>query len=105
MTGFPHESLDCYRLAVGVSRWIAAAPFPPRHADLADQACRASQSVVLNIAEGMAATGKVRRNHLRIALGSAGETNAVLDLVTLPEGDARQAELRRIGAMVRRLGG
>ncbi len=53
----------------------------------------------------MAAVGAVRRNHLRIALGSAAETCAVLDLVALPEAPARQAELRRIGAMLRRLGG
>ena len=102
-TGFPHETLDCYRLAVSVARWVGAARFPPRHADLADQALRASQSVVLNIAEGMALSGAARRNHLRIALGSAAETCSVLDLVALPEVDARQAELRRIGAMLRRL--
>ena len=102
-SSFPHESLDCYRLAVSVSRWLAAVRFPARHADLADQALRASQSVVLNIAEGMAREGAARRNHLRIALGSAAEVCSVLDLVGLPEADARQGELRRVGAMLRRL--
>lgn len=101
--GFPHESLDCYRIAVGVARWVAATRFPSRHADLADQAMRAAQSVVLNIGEGMALQGAARRHHLRIALGSAAEACAVLDLVALPEGPARQADLRRIGAMLRRL--
>ena len=28
-TGFPHEQLDCYRLAVEVARWTAKAKFPP----------------------------------------------------------------------------
>src|SRR5689334_21324883 len=99
--GFPHESLDCYRLAVGVARWTAAARFPGRHADLADQAMRAAQSVPLNIAEGCARGGQAGRNHYRIALGSAAELTAVLDLVDLPGAADRQAELRRIGAMLR----
>jgi len=64
---------------------------------------RASQSVVLNIAEGMALTGASRRNHMRIALGSAAEVCSVLDRVCLPEVEPRQAELRRVGAMLRRL--
>jgi four helix bundle protein len=102
-TSFPHESLDCYRLAVSVARWLSAAKFPQRNADLADQAVRASQSVALNIAEGMAREGASRRNHLKIAIGSAAEVTAVLDLVDLPGADLRQDELRRIGAMLRRL--
>ena len=105
MTGFPHESLDCYQLAKGVARWVASARFPARHSDLADQARRAAQSVVLNIAEGMALHGAARHHHLRIALGSASETCSSLDLVDLPGGADRQAELRRVGAMLRRLGG
>lgn len=102
-TGFPHETLDCYRLSVDIARWLATTRFPPRHADLADQATRAAQSVVLNIAEGMGREGQARRNHLRIALGSAAEVCAVLDLVALPDGQSRQLELRRVGAMLRRL--
>lgn len=102
-TGFPHEHLDCYRLAVTVSRWVSKARFPPRCASLTDQAVRASQSVVLNTAEGAARGGPAGRNHFRIALGSAAELCAVLDLVDLPEAADRQAELRRIGAMLRRL--
>ena len=102
---FPHESLLCYQLALGVARWLAGVRFPPRQADLADQAQRAAQSVVLNIAEGSVRTGAVRRNHLLIALGSAAEACAVLDLVALPEGPERQAELRRVGAMLRSLAG
>lgn len=103
-TGFPHERLDCYRLAVGIARWTLAQRFPPRCADLADQATRAATSIPLNIAEACRG-GAAGRNHFRIAMGSAGELCAVLDVVDLPEGPARQAELRRIGAMLRRLAG
>jgi len=55
--GFPHESLDCYRLAVGVARWTAAAWFPAKHGDLHDQALRAAQSVTLKLAEGWGHAG------------------------------------------------
>lgn len=103
--GFPHENLDCYKLAVSVSRWLLTVRFPPRCSDLADQAVRASQSVVLNIAEGAGRGGPAGRNHFRIALGSAAELCAVLDLVSVEGAAERQAELRRVGAMLRRLGG
>ena len=101
--GFPHEQLDCYRLAVGVARWVLAQRFPPRCTDLADQAARAATAIPLNIAEA-GRGGAAGKNHLRIALGSAAELCAVLDVVDLPEGAARQAELRRVGAMLRRMG-
>jgi len=103
-TGFPHENLDCYRLAVGIARWILTARFPPRCSDLSDQALRASQSIPLNIAEGCRG-GPAGRNHFRIAMGSAAELCAVFDVVVLPGSAERQAELRRIGAMLRRLAG
>jgi four helix bundle protein len=102
---FPHEVLDAYRLSVDVARWVAAQPFPTVRRHLRDQAIRAADSVVLNIAEGICRAGDARRNHLRIALGSAAEVAAVLDLVGFPEGETRRAELRRIGAMLRRLAG
>jgi len=101
--GFPHQQLDCYPLAVGVARWVQAQHFPPRCADLADQATRAAQSVVLNIAEGAARGGPAGRNHFRMALGSAAEVSAVLDLVDFPDVAARRAELQRVGAMLRGL--
>lgn len=100
--GFPHEQLDCYRLAVSVARWLLSQRFPPRCGELEDQAARAATSIPLNIAEACRG-GAAGRNHFRIALGSAGELCAVLDVVELPDGAARQAELRRIGAMLRRL--
>ncbi|MFK7928975.1 MAG: four helix bundle protein, partial [Myxococcota bacterium] len=73
-----------------------------------DQGCRAMDSVSLNLAEGV---GRGRRapaagrNHLSIALGSAAEACAVLDLVDLPGGNEVQAKLRRVGIMLLKLGG
>jgi four helix bundle protein len=101
--GFPHESLDVYAMALGIARWTRAQHFPARCGDLADQAVRASQSVVLNIAEGCGRGGAAGKNHFRMALGSAAELSAVLDLVDFPDGAARKGELRRVGAMLRAL--
>ena len=49
---FDHERLDVYRLSMEVARWVAATDFPRGLASLKDQAVRAAQSVVMNIAEG-----------------------------------------------------
>ena len=100
---FDHENLDCYRLAVEVVRWLNLTTFPRGQQAMRDQAVRAAGSVVLNIAEGRARGGDAGRNHFRIALGSAAETCAVLDVVTLPDGADAQAKLRRVGAMLARL--
>ena len=100
---FAHESLDVYRLALDVARFIATSRFGPGMADLRDQAVRASRSVVLNIAEGRARGGDAGRNHLRIALGSAAEVCAVLDLACLAGGEGQQVALRRVGAMLARM--
>ena len=102
--GFDHENFDCYRLAVSVARWLRRARFPRGDADLRRQATRAADSVVLNIAEGTSRKNDAAKNHFRIALGSAAETCAVLDLIDLPGGQDRQTELRRIGAMLAVLG-
>jgi four helix bundle protein len=101
---FAHEQLDCYRLAVEVNRWFDQAVFPAGRAHLKDQGLRASDSVVCNIAEGCARRGTAAgRNSLRIALGSAGECCAVLDLVSLTGAREQQQKLRRVGAMLFRL--
>jgi four helix bundle protein len=102
-----HERLDVYQLALGVARWAAAeAPaIPAQREHLRDQLVRAADSVVLNIAEGAGNTpgSDARRNHDRIARGSAAEAAAVLDLAALPGGVDRQHELRRVVAMLTRL--
>jgi four helix bundle protein len=101
---FPYETLDVFRLAVDVARWVRAAPWPRGHAHLRDQAIRASESIVLNIAEGSGRRGDAGANHHRIAHGSAAEVNAVLYLVDLPGAPDAQQRLRRIGAMLHKLG-
>lgn len=98
-----HEKLDVYRLAVQVARWVRTTRFPRGDADLKDQARRAAQSVVLNVAEGCHSLGGNRGKHFRIARGSAAEVCAVLDLVDLPQGAAQQDAMRRVVAMLSRL--
>lgn len=100
---FDHEHLDAYRLSLEVARWVAATDFPRGFAPLKDQAVRAAQSVVMNIAEGKGRGGDAGRNHYRIALGSAAETCAALDLLGTMAASEQQAKLRRVGAMLRGL--
>ncbi len=99
-----HENLDAYKLAVQIARWIRHTPFPRGDSALKDQARRAADSVVLNLAEGAyMGTPKERGRHFRIARGSAAEVCAVLDLIDLDGGPERQVELRRVVAMLCRL--
>ena len=98
-----HERLDAFRLARDVARWMRKIRFPTGEGALRDQGIRASSSCVLNIAEGCYSLGGNRRKHFRIAMGSAAEACAVLDLVDLPSGFQRQEELRRVVAMLSKL--
>ncbi|MBM4369864.1 MAG: four helix bundle protein [Deltaproteobacteria bacterium] len=101
---FPHEHLDCYRLAREVALWVREVKFPPRSGDLHDQAVRAATSAALNIAEAASREGAASKQHFRIARGSAGEACAALDFCGVPGAGEQQAKLRRVGAMLRRLG-
>jgi len=101
---FSFENSDIYQLAMSVNHRIAALRFPAGRGHLKNQAIRAADSTVLNIAEGWErGPGDAARNHFRIARGSAGEVFAVVDLVGGPE-DLKQ-DLRRVGAMLTRLAG
>ena len=103
---FDHEQLIAYQLAAEVARWVHHdAKFPAGTASLKDQAARAAWSMALNLAEGRAVGGSAGRHHYRVALGSAAETCAALDLVRVPGAAEQQAKLRRIGAMIHGLGG
>lgn len=81
---FDHEKLDVYRVSIEFVTWAyglcKTLEGPDRHAK--DQLLRASQSIPLNIAEG---NGKLpsldRQRFQRIALGSALECAAVLDVL------------------------
>jgi len=82
---FDHERLDVYRVDMDFVAWsyrlCEGLRGSQRHAR--DQLLRASQSIPLNIAEG---NGKLpsadRQRFLRIALGSALECAATLDVLT-----------------------
>ena len=100
---FDFERLDVYRLAVTVNRAVATTHWPVGRSHLKDQAIRAADSMVLNIAEG-AERGrgtKAAKNHFRIAKGSAGEVFATLEILDL-DPEAR-GKLQRIGSMLNRL--
>ena len=99
---FDHERMDVFRLAVEVNHWFAHASFPSGRAHLRDQGLRASDSVVLNLAEGLPNRKKpMGKRHFRIALGSAAEAAVVLALLpTLPGAQGTLEKLRRVGAML-----
>ena len=102
---FAHESLDAYRLAVEAARWFRAARWPSGTAALRDQGVRAIQSTALNIAEGRSNSPRARANHYRIALASAGECDAILEILGVhgcPVEEGRRL-LARIGAMLWRM--
>ena len=44
--------------------------------------------------------GDSRRNHHRIALGSAAEVAAIIDITDFPDAEQRRGEVRRVGAML-----
>jgi four helix bundle protein len=75
--------MKVYRVSVSMVQAVHAqvAPGVRRDRELGDQVHRASRSVVLNVAEGIGVgRGKRRDQHFRIALGSAREVMAVIDL-------------------------
>jgi len=98
-----HERLDAYRLAKETTCAIRAARFPRGDSDLKDQVRRAAQSCCLNLAEGCYRDGKDRLNHFRIAMGSAAEAVAALDLTQIEDGERLQQNLRRVVAMLCKL--
>ena len=83
MTTFDHEKLDVYRVAidfVALSDEVAK-QLPRGRAYLADQLQRAAVSIPLNIAEGAGEfSRKDKRRFYRIALRSATESAAILDV-------------------------
>jgi four helix bundle protein len=75
-------SFDAYDRSVDLLRTLAPVLTSLASIDgpLADQLRRAAQSVPLNIAEANRRTLRDRRNRFRIALGSAAEVAACLDV-------------------------
>ena len=100
MYEFTFESMDVYKLSLSVNHRLAGHRWPAGRSHLRDQALRASDSVVLNLAEGWERGRHTNagKNHFRIARGSAAEVFAVADLLDLDA--ALKQDLRRIGAML-----
>ncbi|WP_158542812.1 four helix bundle protein [Lujinxingia litoralis] len=103
MHHFNHERLDCYQVAREVVEWLNNEKFPVGRSNLKEQTLRASESLLLNIAEGASRVGQSRAHHFRIALGSAAEFCACLDLLPFQNKVEQQNKLRRIGAMLSKL--
>lgn len=75
--------MQVYSLSLQMVTWLDELVIPAlrkRRPSLANQAERAADSVVLNIFEGRSARGKRGAHRFDIALGSARETFAVVDL-------------------------
>ena len=93
-----YRSLEVWKVARQLSLEVLATTddhYHPKARSLFDQLRRSAVSIELNIVEGYAlqTTSQFRR-HLRIALGSAAETECVLELVSarqyLPDQVAKQ---------------
>ena len=107
---FSFEKLDVYRVSRELVSWVHQDLFlrlPRGAGSVRDQLNRASESVMLNIAEGaeQETPGKARQ-HYRHAKASAGECFAALDKLGLT--GVGNLELgvqltRRLGAMLRRM--
>lgn len=83
MSGFDHERLDVYRVAIAfvVIANDVVESLPRGRGYLADQLQRASTSVVLNIAEGAGEfSAKEKARFYRMAKRSATECAAILDV-------------------------
>ena len=80
---FMHEGLLAYRHAILFYKVVKVirGDLPRGCGTLGDQLSRAAQSIALNLAEGAASRYReVRRKHWDIALDSAAECGAALDL-------------------------
>ncbi len=114
-----HRSLEAWKVARQLSLAVLEKTddhYHPRARSLFDQLRRAAVSVELNIVEGYALQSRAQfRRHLRIALGSAAETECVLELVAsrryLPDDistellDLTAGALRLLFGLVRRTPG
>ena len=78
---FDHEKLDCYKVAMQALVLVdsIARGLPRGYAKLKDQMQRASQGVVLLIAEASARTGADRAMRFKMSRSEAGEVGSALD--------------------------
>ena len=98
---FTHEGFDGYRHALCIYDEISTWQWPRGEAWLRDQLVRATGSILLNIAEGLARPGAAGTNQLRIADASAAEVHAALGLVRWRDTAELQQLARRVAMTVR----
>lgn len=100
---FPADRLVAYRVAKDVLADVAILS-ERWSGHLRDQALRASESAMLNIAEGASQPpgSKLKRRHYDIALASAGEVAAALDAAVVL-GRSTAAEVAAVRLRVGRL--
>ena len=102
---YSHQRLDVYRVALEFARESSKLRVSP--ALLADQFTRSRNSIVLNIAEGAQQVSQaMAKKHYRIALGSAAEAAACLDLIEATSAvkiEVLTPLINRVGMMLRRL--
>lgn len=84
---FGHERLDAYKVAlefIGLAQKLEKC-LPRTKGQLGDQLARASEGIVLRIAEGAGAAWQSadQRRYFRSARGSAMECAAILDVCTI----------------------
>ena len=108
-TDFSHRRLDVYRVALRY-RMRVAAPLRGVTRELRIQLERASDSVVLHIAEGAGRTRpREKRGFYTIARGSAFECSAAIDLLLVrgalsqPRYDELQGLLLRVVQMLSKM--
>jgi four helix bundle protein len=105
-----HQKLKVYGKGLAVVASLAkhSAPWNKRHA-VVDQLCRASERIVLNLAEGVRARTLAQKQQLSdYAVGSALECAACLDIAIIKEflaPDVAMAEKRSLCEVVRMLVG
>ncbi len=95
----PHET-RAHELAIKLAQKVARARWPQQFANLRNQAVRAANAVVLNLAEAEWKSGKAAHASYRIALGELGEVAAAMQLVRIrywrPPVEALYEELERL---------
>jgi four helix bundle protein len=111
-SGFPHEKLDAYRIALHMASIAkrVAADIPRGHRSIADHLLRATSNAVLLLAEGANRRGpKEKRQRFVESRGECAEAAAACDLIMVLD-LAPQAELvelkklaGRVSAMLTRL--
>src|SRR5258706_9097428 len=101
LTLFPHQKLDVYRLSLSLAQRVRGARIA--HAELRDQAERASVSVFLALNEGLPhASAKMRAQYFMRAKASLCELVGALELAAAIGAleDAAWRELHAIAARV-----